>query len=220
MPSKNFLAKFWHHPQGTSNPTEGAKHTEVPMNKLEVKPAESPYGPQGDLLSCEDIYLASGIVSPRSRYGINKIVEMLNSRHIRELSKDVKRASVLMALDAAGSTVDEVLQDASRRQHALNSYEAGQRKQFDEFEARKNRENAQIQAELERVTAHYAERIKHNQELVAHEKEALRSWQTMKEQESQRIAEAVALCGKQPATESPADPLPQLPAQRAAAGTP
>src|SRR5258708_2428372 len=55
-----------------------------------------------EYLTMEDIYLAGGIVSLRRGYSINKVVEMLRSEHMRGLSKEMKRAAVLMALDAAG----------------------------------------------------------------------------------------------------------------------
>lgn len=219
MESKSLFPKFWRHQQDDTDAPENATSMEVPVNKSNANAPEVLADPQGDLLSCEDIYHASGILSARSRYGINKIIEMLTSKHIRDLSKDVKRASVLMALDAASTSVDDVLQDAARRQHALTAYEAGQQKQFDEFEARNVRENAQIQAEMERVTAHYANRIKHNLDQVAQERAALCSWQAMKEQESQRISEAVGLCGKQSATEPSNDPLAALSGPRASAAT-
>ena len=83
------------------------------MNKLHSHPAEAVTGPKGDLLSDEDIYHAAGILSPHSGCGIHKVVEMINSNRIRELSKEVKRASVLMALDAAGTSADDLLQDAT-----------------------------------------------------------------------------------------------------------
>ena len=201
MSSKGLFSNFWRHQRDDRDAPDNATPTEVPVNKLNADAPESPAQPQGDLLSCEDIYHASGILGARSRYGINKISEMLTSKHIRDLAKDVKRASVLMALDAAGTTVDDVLQDAARRQHALSAYEVGKQKQFEEFEARNVRENAQIQAEMERVTSHYASRIKQNLDQVAQEREALCAWQVTKEKESQRIAEAVGLCGKQPAAE-------------------
>ena len=102
------------------------------MNKLHSHPAEAATGPKGDLLSYEDIYHAAGILSPHSGYGIHKVVEMINSDRIRELSKEVKRASVLMALDAAGTSADDLLQDATRRQQALRAYEAGQQRQLEE----------------------------------------------------------------------------------------
>jgi hypothetical protein len=167
------------------------------VNKLQTHPAESLTGSQSNLLSYEDIYHAAGILTPRSGYGVHKVVDMLNSDRIRELSKNVKRASVLMALAAAGTPPDDLLKDATHRQQALNSYEAGQQKQLEEFEARKAQENTKIQAEMDRVTAHYADRIQQNLDEVAREKEALRNWQMAKQHESQRISEVIELCAKQ-----------------------
>jgi hypothetical protein len=204
MQSTPLFRKLWRHQPDPADGPDQATPTEVPVNKPDANP-EAMTGPQSELLSCEDIYRASGILGVGSKYDIAKIVEMLNSKHIRELPKDVRRASVLMALDAAGTSVDEVLNDASRRQHALNSYESGQQKQFEQFEADKTRENAQIQTEIERVTARYAERIQQNLDQVAREKEALHNWHTLKEAESQLIADAVALCGKQSIVEPPVD---------------
>lgn len=169
------------------------------MNQSNSHPAEGLTGPQSDLLSYEDIYRAAGILSPDSGYGIHKVVDMLNSDRIRNLSPEIKRASVLMALDAAGTSTEDLLRDATRRQQALGSYDAGQQKQLEEFEARKTQENSQIQAEMERVTAHYAERIQHNHDQVARERETLRNWQMQKQYESQRISEVIELCSKQPA---------------------
>jgi len=88
------------------------------------------------------------------------------------------------------------LQDATRRQHALHSYETGRREQLETFEARKAQENAQIEAELERIRAHYAERIQHHREQIQQEKDALRNWQMAMQHEVQRIAEVIDLCKK------------------------
>lgn len=137
-------------------------------------------------------------MSPGAGYGIHKVVDMMNNERIRDLSKDVKRASVLMALDAAGISSDDLPTDATRRQNALTSYEASQRKQLEDFEARKRRENARIEEEMEKVRSHYAERIQANLDQVAKEKDALRNWQMAMQHESQRIADVIELCGKQP----------------------
>lgn len=172
------------------------------MNNPTTASAGSNGRPHGELLSYDDIYHAAGIMSPSSGYGIHKVVEMLNNERIRELSKDIKRASVLMALEAAGTSLDEVLRDAKRRQEALDTYEAAQKRQVEEFDSQKVRENSQIEAEMERVRTHYAERIQRNRDEVAKEKEALRNWQAAMQLESQRIAEVIELCGKQPAGSS------------------
>jgi len=52
---------------------------------------------------------------------------------------------------------------------------------------------------MERIKAHYAERIQRNSDQVAKEKETLHNWQAAMQCESQRIAEVIELCGKQPA---------------------
>jgi hypothetical protein len=206
MESTPLFRKLWRHQPEGANQSENAPRAEVAVSKPDIATPESVPGPQSVLLACEDIYRAAGILGAGSKYDIAKIVEMVGSKHIRELPREVKRASVLMALDAAGIPVDEVLNDAARRIHALNSYESGQQKQFEQFEAAKLRENAQIKLEIERLTAHYAQRIQQNLDLVARENATFHNWQSLKEAESQRIAEAVALCGKQPLVECPAGP--------------
>ena len=151
---------------------------------------------QVEYLSMEDIYLAAGILNLRGGYSINKVVEMLRSEHMRGLSKEMKRAAVLMALDAAGISVAEVSNDARARQDALDAYEAGQKKQAEAEWARKAEQIAQIQAELEHVQQQYAERISRHRDAVTREKSAFSHWQAAKQQESQRMAEAAELCLK------------------------
>jgi hypothetical protein len=196
MQPKTLFPQFWRRQQDKDAP---AKITEASVNKPTTHTTESASVPRGDLLAYEDIYRAAGILSPGSGYGIHKVVEMLNSERIRDLSKDIKRASVLMALDAAGISVDDMLTDATRRQSALNSYEGAQKKQLEDFETRKAQENARIEEEIEKIRAHYAQRVQNNLDQVTKEKDALRNWQNAMQSESQRIAEVIELCGKQPA---------------------
>ena len=210
MQPKTIFPHFWRRKQDEDAP---AKPTimEAPVNKPTQEP--TPSGPRGELLNYEDIYRAAGIMSPGSGYGIHKVVDMLNNDRIRDLSGDAKRASVLMALDAAGISADELLTDATRRQNALASYETAQSKQLEDFEARKAKENTRIEEEMEKIRMHYAERVQANLDQVAKEKEALRNWQMAMQHETQRIAEVIELCGKQPAPERSSQ------AMAAAAGT-
>lgn len=164
-------------------------------------------GSPGELQQFEEIYRAAGIKTPRLGYSIGKVIEMLQSEHIRSLPNETKRASLLMALDAAGVQVDEVLQDATLRQRAINSYEAIQRKHLEEFEARKAQDNCAIQAEMERVAAEYSARISNNLDEVAREKDSFRKWQGKKQHEAQRISDAVALCVTQSGPKAAGDSL-------------
>lgn len=162
-----------------------------------------------DLSPMEDIYRAAGIMVPRKGYTINKVVEMLNSEHIRGLSKEMKRVALLMALDAAGVPIGEVLQDAKLRREALDSHEAQQRKQAEAEWARKEEENIQIQAELESVRAHYMARISRNLDGVAREKATFEGWVALKRQECQSMAEAAELCLESPVSEPVGEALPR-----------
>jgi hypothetical protein len=165
---------------------------------------------QGSLLSLQDIYLAVGIMNTRPGYNIDTVSAMLDSDHMRGMTSDVKRASVLMALEAAGIPVSELLQDAAKRLDALNAYEAGERKRFEEYEVRKSQESAQIQLEIERMAAHCLDRIKHNLGEVTQAKDAFLNWQTTKQKEAQRISDAVAIFTKPAAIEHPSDSKPVL----------
>jgi hypothetical protein len=165
---------------------------------------------QGSLLSLQDIYLAVGIMSSRLGYNIDTVSAMVESDHLRGMTNEVKRASVLMALEAAGIPVNELLQDGAKRLDALNAYEAGECKRFEEYEAQKSQESAQIQLEIERMTAHCMDRIKHNLGEVTLAKDALLNWQTTKLKESKRITDAISLLTKPPAVEQPNDSKPVL----------
>ena len=192
---------------GVENSKSQGTRAPSPDSSAEMAPGEledeATPNAQVELLSMEDIYRMAGILNPRKGYSINKIVEMLHSEHLRGLSKELKRASVLMALDAAEISVEEVLQDAKTRQDAIDSYEADQRRQFEAQLARKAEENVQIQSELERIQARYTERLRRNLDGMAREKATFGNWLTLKQQESQSMAEAVDLCLKASSPESP-----------------
>ncbi len=202
MEPKNRFPKFWRREPNAGSAIETASMKETSVDNVQAHPAGNAVGIKSSLLSYDDIYRAAGILRARSAYDINKVVEMLHCDRIRNLSDEAKRASVLMAIEAVGASADDLLREAQERQQALDAYEAGQKKQLEDFEARRTKDNAEIEAELARVTAHYADRIKANLDQVAAEKEALRNWQMVKQHESQRIAEVIDLCMK------PAEPQP------------
>jgi len=207
MESKSLFSWFSRRQEGADaadNAREKEKQSSATSSTITSKPLisnEPPTGPKGDLLGCDDIYRASGILGSRSGYDIGKVVEMLHSDRLRGLADDARGTLVLMAIEAAGTSPDDLLREATERERALNAYEANQRKHMEEYEARKTRENAHIEAEMARVTAHYAERMKANLDQVTREKEALRKWQMSKQGESERITEVMELCAKPEASE-------------------
>lgn len=140
----------------------------------------------------DEIYQAAEIPPAPQGYSIMKVAEMLQSEHIRSMPTDVKRSSVLVALDAAGVDIKDIIQDAVRRDKALDGYERVQERAITDLEARKNQENAQIQAELDKYVAEQRAKIQSNNDDVTKEKERFFGWRLKKQQEEKKISDAVA----------------------------
>jgi hypothetical protein len=149
-------------------------------------------GPVTHPASFQEIYEAAEIVPPSHGFTVLKIIDLIQSEHIRNLSRDVKRSSLLLALEAAGVKPQEVVQDAVRRDKALDTYESVQQKALEELEAKKTTENQELQAEIERRINEMQSRIQANNDEVAKEKERFYGWQLKKQQEEQKIADAVS----------------------------
>lgn len=153
--------------------------------------------------SFEDIYRGAPAISS-SRYNILTVASMLKSQHLTGMSGETRRGAIMMALEAAGVEVKDILQDAMLRQRALNDYEETQQKRLREFEAAKTESNRQIQAELDALTTEYMARIQSNIDEMAKQQDTFRNWQKTKLQETASIGEALTYCS---ANESAIDNL-------------
>jgi hypothetical protein len=147
--------------------------------------------PVNDPTSFDEIYKAAEIPPSPQGYSILKISQMLESERIRTLPSDVKRSSILVALDAAGIDIKEVIQDAIRRDRALDTYERVQQRAAEELEARKTKENNDVQAQIDKYVTEQRAKIQSNNDAVSREKERFTGWRLKKQQEEKKIAEAV-----------------------------
>jgi hypothetical protein len=148
--------------------------------------------PVSNPTSFDEIYKAAEIPPAPQGYSIIKIAEMLQSEHIRSMPTDVRRSSVLVALDAAGVDIKDVIQDAVRRDRALDTYERVQEKAVTQMEAQKTQENTQIQADIDKYVAEQRAKIQANNDQVTQEKERFFGWRLKKQQEEKKISDAVA----------------------------
>ncbi|PYV57572.1 MAG: hypothetical protein DMG98_10145 [Acidobacteria bacterium] len=147
--------------------------------------------PVSDPNSFEEIYRAAEIPAAPQGYSILKVAQMLESEHIRNLPSDVKKSSVLVALDAAGTDIKDVILDAVRRDRALDTYERVQQRSVEELESRKTKENGQIQGEIDKYLTEQRAKMQSNSDEVAREKERFSGWRLKKQQEEKKIADAV-----------------------------
>jgi len=145
-----------------------------------------------DPTSFAEIYQAAEIVTPPHGYTILKVAGMLQSEHIKGLPQEVKKSSILVALEATGAKIDEIIQDAVRRDRALDGFEAVLGKSRAALEAAKIEDNRKIEAEMNAILADYRTRIQANNDAVARENERFAAWQAKKRAEERTIADAVA----------------------------
>ena len=143
-------------------------------------------------ISFDQIYQNAATKPQQAAYGILKVAEMLASPHIASLTPEARRGSVLMALEAAGIQIEDVLQDAILRQRALNDYEETEQLKLREYERAKIQENAETQAELDRLTTEYTSRLQASLDEMAREQHQFHAWQKRKQQESQRITDSAS----------------------------
>jgi len=167
--------------------------------------------PVSDPTSFDEIYKAAEIPAPPHGYSILKVGQMLESEHIRSLPSDVKKSSVLVALDAAGTDIKDVIQDAVRRDRALDTYERVQLRAVEELEARKSEENRQVQAEIDKYLTEQRAKMQANSDEVAREKERFSGWRIKKQQEEKKIADAVGyFVTENPITTGPVSAQPPV----------
>lgn len=176
--------------EGGERPPENAAQA---VADIAARVAEPQFAtPVSNPTSFEEIYTAADIHAPAHGFSIAKVGEMLRSEHIRNLPREVKRSSVLVALEAAGAALQDVIEDAVKRDRALDTFERVELRALEELEARKSRENQEIQAEADRILAEHRARIQANQEEVSRQKERVYSWQLKKQEEEQKIADTVS----------------------------
>lgn len=212
---------------GAGQPQQPARRPSAPSAAQTVAEIAAAAGAEpkfsaaaGTPVSFDEIYRLAEIRTPEHGYTIWKIADMLQSEHLRGLAPSVKRASVLAALEAAGVKIDEVIQDAVRRDRALDAYERAQQKALEDLETAKTKQNRDVQAEMDRMIAEHQARMKANSDQIAAEKERFYGWQLKKQQEEQKIADAVGyFLTENPITTSrtpagPAVPKPQPPAPK------
>jgi hypothetical protein len=138
------------------------------------------------------VYTSAQIAAPAHGYTVLKVAEMLRSEHLQSLPQEVKRKSIMVALDAAGVKVAEIVEDAVRRDRALDTYERVLEKHLKDLRTQIETENAQIEAEIQQRVSELRARVDENTRKIDGEQAELLAWRTRKHQEEDTIADAVS----------------------------
>jgi hypothetical protein len=182
------------HPQRGEQLMAGAGKEPESASHLPDCPAGSAVVPDGQSpdVSLLELYRSQVNTRPTGEYTILKVAQMLQSEHMRSLPVQAKRAAILVALQAAGVRVRDVIDDALQRSEALTNAERAREKALGEFEMRKEEANRKVQAMVQSLVAEYDARIHRTKEEVGAERDKLAEWKRTKLEEEQRIADALS----------------------------
>lgn len=185
------MGKKWYDLFVVKDPVEPGEAASAPdMAALQDVLPDEAVDAASDAAAPEAIYAAAQIVVAPHGFSILKVATMLESEHIRELPADVRRKSVLVALDAAQVSIKEVVDDAIRRDRALDTYERVLEKNLETLRASTTDENQRFEADIARRMAELRARIEQNERMLAEAQERLAVWKLRKQTEEARIAAA------------------------------
>lgn len=193
---------------GEKDPAAASKPDAAPQRVSDVAPgagAETTFSaPATVSVDLGAVYDAAKIGAPAHGYTVLKVAEMLRSEHIGSLPDEVKRKSIMVALDAAGVKVAEIVEDAVRRDRALDTYERVLLKSLDELRAKTAAENKALEDEIAQRVAELRVRMDENNTRTKKEQNDFLAWQTRKQQEEETIATAVSyFVSENPITRAP-----------------
>ncbi len=144
------------------------------------------------LESVAAIYDDANVAEMTHGYSALKVVSMLKSEHLRNMPMEAKRSSILLALEASGTKLQDVVDDALRRIRLLQQRERETARALEALERRSLEENQNISEELARIVQEHNQRMQSNTEHVARMKAQFLSWRMEVKEEEQRISDALS----------------------------
>ena len=182
-----------------------------------AEPEAQPIGRSQVPADVEDfsaVYEEAGIELPLHGYGVDKVGEMLQSKHLQTLGREVRATAVLAALEAAQVPVKDVLQDALRRDGALDAFEEAKQREVQQLRAEAERRIQAIKDEIESVLKAKNAELESLKRAGEAAQEAFVKLQARKRREEERLFEVVAhfVAGSEnPITTSAHGPSPPPP---------
>jgi len=179
---------------GTAPPGEPVPEREIPPAAFEdVAPprvARSTVAASVD--SFEAVYDEAGIQLPAHKYGVDKVSEMLESKRLATLGREVKATAVLAALEAAQVPIRDVIQDAVMRDKALDEFEAAKEAEVKDLKAKSEARIAAIKDEIDALLREKNAEIEGLKKAAEDAEQAFVELQARKRKEEDRLHEVVS----------------------------
>lgn len=185
---------------GTLQPPPEIDEKVLTQAAAESKPAEgAPEGPGEiagmDIPDFAAVYKAAGIQDPAHGYTANKVLEILSSTDLSNLDSRAKAAALagFLRMNPTGPVpISDIVQDAVRRDQALDRFEDFLRTKLKARTEEMEKENARLQAEIDELVRKNRETMDKNRHALEEEEVRFATWQLTKKAEERRLFEAVS----------------------------
>ncbi len=165
------------------------------------------------------IYRAAGVTDPAHGYSAYKVLEIFASPGFAALDTRAKAAALtgFLNMNPTGPVpITDIVQDAVRRDQALDKFEEFLRRKLAERTEQIEKDNAQLQAEIDEVNRRNREKMEANRIAVETDQARLTRWLIVKRAEERKLFDAVNPFVEQnpistaetPRAAAPAPPLP------------
>ena len=167
---------------------------EIPREALEAAPPKKVSRSElaSDVADFAAVYKEAGIEVPAHGYGIEKVAEMLQNKRFATLAPEARATAVMVALEAAGAPIRDVVQDAVQRDKALDNFEGAKERELHELktknEARIKDLSAQMEELIKKINSE-VESLKQSSDAAA---KAFAALVERKRREEDRLHEVVA----------------------------
>lgn len=158
--------------------------------------AEAEVGPEGgdEIPDFPAVYKAAGVIDPPHGYSAYKVMEIFSSPGFAALDLRAKAAALtgFLNMNPTGPVpITDVVQDAVRRDQALDKFEEFLRSKLAKRAESIDKENAKLQAEIDEVSRRNREKMEANRIAVETEQARLTRWLTLKRAEERKLFDAV-----------------------------
>lgn len=138
------------------------------------------------------VYEEARLPSPSRGYGIEKLVDILDSKRLASLPREVKVAAVLASLDAAGVQLSDVIRDAVVRDRAADTFLDAKEREVRALESETEAQVAALREEIESYAGERESEIARLREASDRSTSAFSHLQDRKAQEAHRLHDVVA----------------------------
>jgi hypothetical protein len=165
----------------------------APKIDAEAVPAEARPGARETDFGA--VYRAARVPDPPHGFTALELLKMLSSPHLAALDGRARAQALVAFLEmnpAGRVSIREVIEDAVRRDQALDAYEKALQESLGRREAEIGAQNAALQAEIDELARRNQERMRANALALDAERQRVIEWRYAKMQEERRLFDAVA----------------------------